>query len=33
MIPENQTDKSICVMPERIKSDYNLNICTGIYRL
>lgn len=24
------TDKSICVMPERIKSDYNLNICTGI---
>lgn len=24
------TDKSICVMPEKIKSDYNLNICHGI---
>jgi hypothetical protein len=24
------TDKSICVMPERIKSDCNLNICVGI---
>ena len=24
------TDKSICVMPERTKSNYNLNICVGI---